>query len=463
MQVWGISPIISTIGIFWLLLGAAGASGHVDPSHYGNDTTSYEQPHQLERLERVVGYFEGWGSRRVCNDFWPEMIPDAIYTHLNFAFATIDPETYEVMPAHKADVKLYSRLTGKKRGSTPLKVFIAFGGPTFNGPGPTQRTFSDIAASPQNQKKFLKSLVSFMSTYNFDGVDFNWEYSHIGEWLGREEDFQNFPKFLKSLKSTLNKTPGRNGISISIPSSPWYLEHFDMKELSESVDFFNMMTYDLHGTWSRGNLQTGHAWTGDYLNGHTNLTEIDMALDLLWKKDIPKSKVVMGLAFHGRSYIIGDDCSEPGCVYLSGGVDAGCSSETGVIFNADIYKVREASQISGQIHDLAVLYEEAAIKVDKLGDKWVSYDDADTFRLKIKYAEMESLGGVMVWAVSRDTKKSDYSNMLGKITGLLESPSYWTADTLFPGEAEEVQAFEEALKEWIKNPSCSGDMMNELV
>ena len=122
-------------------------------------------------MSRVVGYYESWSNRRTCNTFYPEQIPLGVYTHLNFAFATIDPETFEVKPASSSDTKLYTRLTDLKKQDPDLKVFIALGGWTFNDPGPTATTFSDLAASEANQKAFFKSLSSFMSTYNFDGVD----------------------------------------------------------------------------------------------------------------------------------------------------------------------------------------------------------------------------------------------------------------------------------------------------
>lgn len=39
---------------------------------------------------------------------------------------------------------------------------------------PTAKTFSQLAASPTAQKAFFSSLVNFMSTYGFDGVDIDW-------------------------------------------------------------------------------------------------------------------------------------------------------------------------------------------------------------------------------------------------------------------------------------------------
>jgi GH18 family chitinase len=58
-----------------------------------------------------------------------------------------------------------------------LKVFVSVGGWSFNDPGPTQTTFSTLAGSSSAQENFFASLISFMSTYNLDGVDIDWYVS----------------------------------------------------------------------------------------------------------------------------------------------------------------------------------------------------------------------------------------------------------------------------------------------
>jgi chitinase len=61
-----------------------------------------------------------------------------------------------------------------KQQDAKLKINIAVSGWAFNDPGPTATTFSDLAASVPRQKIFMESLLSFMSTYGFDGIDLDW-------------------------------------------------------------------------------------------------------------------------------------------------------------------------------------------------------------------------------------------------------------------------------------------------
>jgi chitinase len=95
------------------------------------------------------------------------------------------------------------------------------------------------------------------------------------------------------------------------------------------------MSYDIHGAWDIDN-----KWTGPTLNSHTNLTEIQGALDLLWRNNIHPDKVVLGLAFYSRSFTLTDpSCSEPGCKISSGGNPGKCSSTTGVLLNPEIDEI----------------------------------------------------------------------------------------------------------------------------
>ncbi|KFY66883.1 hypothetical protein V496_01886 [Pseudogymnoascus sp. VKM F-4515 (FW-2607)] len=356
------------------------------------------------QLQNVVGYYEGWSTARPCNTFHPEQIPLGVYTHINFAFATIDPKTFEIRPGSSYDIDLYKRVTALKRQDPDLKVFIAIGGWTFNDPGPTERTFSDLAASETNQRAFFQSLVSFLATYDFDGVDIDWEYPVTKDRNGREQDFANFPKFIRNLQGAIQGSGRFSGVTVTLPASYWYLRHFDIKELVKYVEFFNIMSYDMHGPWEKGNI-----WTGEFLNGHTNLTEISGALDLMWRNDIPPSKVVLGLAFYARAFTVANvNCKTPGCLFASGAKPGRCSHEISILLNSEIDEIVAEKGLQ------PVLYKDAAVKVVTWDDQWLAYDDEETLSIKADFARSMCLGGVMVWAISHDTVAAKYTKALAK-------------------------------------------------
>ncbi|KAL8730077.1 MAG: hypothetical protein Q9166_004276 [cf. Caloplaca sp. 2 TL-2023] len=104
----------------------------------------------------------------------PEDIPLGYYTHINFAFALIDPQTFRVAPMDDKTAALYKDVTGLKARQIDLEVWIAIGGWAMNDPGPMRTTFSDLAKSESAQNTFFESLVTFMVSNGFDGVDLDW-------------------------------------------------------------------------------------------------------------------------------------------------------------------------------------------------------------------------------------------------------------------------------------------------
>ncbi|KAL4875746.1 hypothetical protein BJY04DRAFT_223740 [Aspergillus karnatakaensis] len=372
----------------------------------GNKKVKRPSCSKTKGVSRVVGYYEGWSMNRACNVFYPDQIPTGVYTHLNYAFATIDPETFEVLAPNSYERDMMKRLTALKKFDPDLKVFVAVGGWTFNDPGPTATVFSDIARSEANQKAFFRSLISFMSTYDFDGIDLDWEYPVADDRSGRPEDYKNFPSFIANLKKALKASGGRDGLTLTLPASFWYLQHFDIVKLQDNVDFFNIMSYDLHGAWDRQN-----KWLAPELNSHTNLTEITNALDLLWRNNISPDKVVLGLAFYARVFsATSPDCMSPGCTFESGGNAGKCSSEVGILLNSEIVDIMDDRAVKPQFD------KDAAVKILSFdNNQWLTYDDAETFKLKAEFASGQCLGGLMVWAVSHDLPYGNFSRAVGEV------------------------------------------------
>lgn len=69
---------------------------------------------------------------------------------------------------------LYGSFTALKSINPSLQTWISIGGWSFNDPGATETTFSTLAGSASAQASFFSSLLTFLQTYGFDGVDIDW-------------------------------------------------------------------------------------------------------------------------------------------------------------------------------------------------------------------------------------------------------------------------------------------------
>ncbi|OIW28356.1 glycoside hydrolase [Coniochaeta ligniaria NRRL 30616] len=363
-------------------------------------------------IERVVGYYEGWAPSRDCHRMIPENIPVGVYTHINFAFASIAYNNFQTIPSDPGDLDRWKRVMMLKRSDPNLKIWLAIGGWTFNDPDQiTKTTFSDICSTTVNQDKFIDALVTLMTAFGFDGVDIDWEYPEAPDRSGRGEDYANFPVFIGRLRKALKNANSNWGISITLPASFWYLQHFDIVKLEKDVDWFNVMTYDMHGAWD---LTTDWGKVhGAQINAHTNLTEIADGLDLLWRNNIDPAKVNLGLAFYGRSMTLASaSCNQPGCPVASAGNAGECSGAAGVLLNTEIADIITKHQLQPTLDNTA------AVKMITWGsNQWTSFDDGDTFKIKTDFAKSHCLGGVMVWAVSHDNLEGENAAALAHALG----------------------------------------------
>lgn len=148
----------------------------------------------------------------------PDQIPVGYYTHINFAFSVIDPDTYTLAPMDSQTGTLYSAVSQLKSRDPNLEVWIAIGGWAMNDPGPTRTVFSDIAGSESAQDTFFESVVSFLMTNDYDGIDIDWEYPDAGDRGGVEADLVNYVTFLKRFRERLNSVGKPIGLSITLVS-----------------------------------------------------------------------------------------------------------------------------------------------------------------------------------------------------------------------------------------------------
>jgi len=101
----------------------------------------------------------------------PSDLPLSEMTHLNYAFAYIDPGSYKLVTMDpQTPESLFQITVDTKQFNPNLKVFISVGGWTFSDNGTTtQPLFGEIASMARNRQKFADNVVRFLDHYGFDG------------------------------------------------------------------------------------------------------------------------------------------------------------------------------------------------------------------------------------------------------------------------------------------------------
>ncbi|KAL5041333.1 hypothetical protein BDW71DRAFT_201451 [Aspergillus fruticulosus] len=334
---------------------------------------------------RYIGYYEAWNYQRPCDNILPSNIDVEPWTHLYYAFAGINSETSEIETVYAKDDTFIPEFVALKKKKSSLKTFISVGGWDLGG-----EIFSDMCSYPGTRSAFVNSVVSFMEKWGFDGVDIDWEYPASSDRGGKDADTKNFVTLLKELKEACGDT---YGISVTLPSSYWYLKNFDVVSMADYVDWFNFMSYDIHGTWDGTVI--------GYMKKANSMEEISDGLDLLWRNDIDPSKVLLGLGFYGRSFTLADSsCDTPGCAfdssaYGSGGAAPGeCTQTSGILSDYEISRIISE-------YDPTVLYDESAGVnwITWNENQWVSFDNGKTLKQKADFANSLCLGGLFSWAL----------------------------------------------------------------
>ncbi|KAJ5640414.1 hypothetical protein N7528_000039 [Penicillium herquei] len=355
-------------------------------------------------FKRRIGYYELFRINQECNRFEPEELAVRSLTHINVAFVNFGDDFK--LSDENADV--VDRVAFLKFANPGLRVNVAVG--VGHSVIRQHNIYGArvLASTHANRQTFIHSVVDYLKNHQLDGIDFDWEYPSATDRGGAKVDTTNYVTLLAELRRAFDaENPGWE-ISATLPTSYYYLRGFDIERMQKYVTYFGLMSYDLHGTWDHDN-----KFTGPFLQGHTNISEIELGLDLLWRNNILPQNVVFGLAFYGRSFTVTDPkCTLPNgkCEFSAGGRPGTCSDTSGILTYPEIASRNKSL-------DVHTYYDpESTVKYNVYeGSQWVSYDDEQSFFDKKKFISQRCLGGWMVWAIDQDTEQFDaLSGVLGR-------------------------------------------------
>ncbi|KAH7080580.1 hypothetical protein BKA63DRAFT_591192 [Paraphoma chrysanthemicola] len=357
-----------------------------------------------------VGYFQAYNGARDCLNMDVSEVNESEkdLTHVHFAFLGVTADfDVNIIDSVKSQWEKFSS------GKFPFKKIISFGGwAESTEPGTFQR-YKD-AVKPENRNKFANNVVNFMKKHDLQGVDFDWEYpgaSDIpGVPNGGEQEAQHYLRFLTVIRGLLDKD---KSLSIALPASFWYLKPFPVDKISEVVDYFIYMTYDLHGQWDYGNKFANPGCdSGNCLRSHVNATETYNALSMITKAGVPASKIFVGVSSYGRSFRMADkSCTGEMCKFTGsfGHSDAEpgqCTGTGGYIANAELDEIFAYAEAKTDGFEAKRWYDSKTDSdIMTYGTQgngmtdWVAYMSATTKSRRLSYYKDLNFGGTTDWAV----------------------------------------------------------------
>jgi len=317
----------------------------------------------------VLGYYPDWAP--TAYGYTAEVIDYDNLTHIAHSFVWPSAEGNLLIGANF----MYPQLI-EEAHANGVKMIVAVG-----GAGPTSDNFAQMAENEATRTKFLDNLAGFVIANGYDGVDWDWEFPM------NVEDGKLYTLLIKELRERFDQLNEALTISMATNPGAWIGQHQDYENMIQYLDWFGIMGYDMHGSW------TDHAGHNAPLYAPTN--DWDGSLHEAFRylhitRTIPSEKLVMGVPFYGRE------------------------------FNASgLYESKPEGD------DLTLLYVNA---VDRINSGWdyffddvskvpylqnsdrtkiVTFDDTVSMEYKSDYIKTNNMAGVMIWAIGQDYRNGE--------------------------------------------------------
>ncbi len=345
-------------------------------------------------------------------DYQPEKIPVEKLTHIIFSFSkVIDGEMRFKNP--ERDGQKLEQLVAQKSRNPELKVMIACGGWGADG-------FSDMASTPANREKFVKSAIEFIEHYQLDGLDIDWEYPAIpaAGTGAREEDKQNFTALMTELREALDQLDRPQTLTFASAGWKRYYNNIELDKVMPQVDFMNIMTYDQVGAqfpYTAHHTALGWIKESD-LEGTPLLERMESRreemekrgynweprsaakiIDYCLQQGVPPEKMIIGAAFYGRAWK-GVHPAANGLYQPNGGTHIGWSA---------YHQIRSDFEPDPKFQRHWDPVAQAPYLFNAQDSIFISYDDTASVKLKTRYAMDHKLGGIMFWELGNDTKEEN--------------------------------------------------------
>jgi len=346
---------------------------------------------------RIICYYSSWAVyRQGPGHYNVEDIDPTLCTHILYAFAQL---TYDgEMKAYDDYNDIgdewhegqFTKFRKMKEQHPNIKTMIAVGGWT-HGPG----NFQETVTHPEKRQRWVDTAVAFCKTHGFDGMDIDWEYQDsVG---GTPEQLQGFNEILRMFRQRFDQ----EGLILSAATQVNFnlLEvNYDMRVLSETLDFINVMSYDLHGAWEKytEHVSPLHALASE--EGYDRNLNVEVILKKYIERGADPEKINIGMPLYGRGFTLADPNVNGMYAPATGPSQMGqFVPEAGIMAYAEICLNRWQE----------VWQPEQSVPYCINGNQWIGYDTPVSLAGKMQFVKTLGVKNYMVWSVETDDFRGD--------------------------------------------------------
>ncbi|CAN1328188.1 Class V chitinase [Linum perenne] len=307
------------------------------------------------------------------------------FTHLFCAFAGIDSGNFQltVPAANRQQFMTFTQTVQSKNPS--VRTLLSIG-----GGGANVATFAAMASQPGRRKSFIDTSISTARSFNFHGLDLDWEYPSDATQMA------NFGSLLTEWRAAVSAEARTSGkppllLSAAVLYLPYYYSNaVPYPAISNNLDWINVMSYDLYApNWSPNSTAPPAA-----LYGSDQVISVDSGIRSWLQQGLPATKIVLGLPFYGYAWQLLNS-NQTGLYLPANGTDL---PEGGAMTYGQINRFIEGWKSSV----VDVFSATVVTKYCYYGTTWIGYDSSESIFGKVLYAKVKGLGGYFAWHVGGD-------------------------------------------------------------